>query len=152
MVDRRFNPRGALIAILPVIAVLAGGCGGGSDSTSATTSPAPAAAATTTSAPASTAPTAGGDLSGTWSGQYTGTYQGTFTLSWQQSGSNLSGTIKLSGAGTESITGSVNGSSIRFGTVGGAATTYSGTVSGDSMSGSYNTPQGGGSWSASTAS
>ena len=35
-------------------------------------------------------------LSGTWSGQYSGGYNGTFTLNWTQSGSKLTGTIKLS--------------------------------------------------------
>ena len=42
----------------------------------------------------------------------------------------------------------MNGSSIQFGTVGSSAITYTGTVSGNSMSGSYQTPGGGGSWSA----
>jgi hypothetical protein len=91
---------------------------------------------------------AGADLSGTWSGQYSGTFSGTFTLNWQQSGSTLSGTIDLSTGGTDTINGTVNGSSIQFGTVGSAAITYTGTVSGNSMSGTYKTPAGGGSWSA----
>jgi len=61
----------------------------------------------------------------------------------------LSGTIKLSNPSSKpSIKGTVHGSTIRFGTVGGAAITYSGSVSGKSMSGSYQTPGGGGSWSA----
>ena len=41
-------------------------------------------------------PAVAGSLSGTWSGQYGGSFQGTFSLNWQQSGSSLSGTIKLS--------------------------------------------------------
>src|SRR5689334_8635661 len=62
-------------------------------------------------------------LSGTWSGQYSGGYTGTFTLRWTQSGSKLTGTIKLSfPSGTYSINGSVNGSSINFGAVGAGAT------------------------------
>ena len=36
-----------------------------------------------------------GALSGKWSGSYSGSYSGTFKLSWQQSGANLSGTIKI---------------------------------------------------------
>ncbi|MGA8218934.1 MAG: hypothetical protein WB771_10230, partial [Solirubrobacterales bacterium] len=72
---------------------------------------------------------------------------------WQQSGSTLSGTIKLSNSGgTEQINGTVNGSAIKFGTVGGPGITYSGSVSGSSMSGSYQTPGGGGPWSASKTS
>jgi hypothetical protein len=42
----------------------------------------------------------------------------------------------------------VHGSTIRFGTVGSSAITYSGTASGKSMSGTYHTPGGGGTWSA----
>ena len=89
-------------------------------------------------------------LSGTWSGKYSGAYHGTLRLQWTQSGSQLSGTIKLSTSPNSrpSIKGSVHGSTIRFGTVGSAAITYSGSVSGKSMSGRYRTPGGGGSWSA----
>jgi hypothetical protein len=88
-------------------------------------------------------------LSGTWSGSYSGAYHGTFTLHWTQSGPQLSGTIKLSTQSSKvSLKGTVRGSTIRFGTVGSAAITYSGSVSGKSMSGSYHAPGGGGSWSA----
>lgn len=99
-------------------------------------------------APASKA-RAAASLTGTWSGTYGGAYHGSFTLSWKQTGSRLSGTIKLSNPKTTpNITGSVRGGTIRFGTVGSAAITYSGSVSGKSMSGSYHTPGGGGPWSA----
>jgi hypothetical protein len=92
---------------------------------------------------------AGGSLSGTWSGKYSGAYHGTFTLQWTQSGSKLSGTIKLSTERSKlNLNGTVRGSTIRFGTVGSAAITYSGSVSGKSMSGNYHTPGGGGPWSA----
>ena len=91
----------------------------------------------------------GSSLTGTWSGRYGGAYHGTFTLHWTQSGSRLTGTIKLSSVGRTNITGSVRGSTIRFGTVGNAsAITYSGSVSGKSMSGTYKTGGVGGSWSA----
>lgn len=111
----------------------------------ATATPAPA---TATATPAST-----GGLSGKWSGTYSGTFAGTFTLNWQQSSSTLSGTIDLSTGGTDSISGTVNGSSIQFGTVGASqAITYSGSVSGNTMSGSYQvkagSTTGSGSWSA----
>ena len=87
-------------------------------------------------------------LSGTWSGQYSGGYNGTFTLHWTQSGSKLTGTIKLSQpSGTFSINGSVRGSAISFGAVG-AGATYTGSVSGKSMSGNYQAAPKGGSWSA----
>ena len=87
-------------------------------------------------------------LAGTWSGQYSGGYNGTFTLHWTQSGSKLIGTIKLSQpSGTFSITGSVHGSAISFGAVD-AGATYTGAVTGKSMSGSYQAQPQGGSWSA----
>jgi hypothetical protein len=117
------------------------------------TNPSVGTAAATATAQTSTA----GGLSGTWSGQYSGAFQGTFTITWQQSGSNLSGTITLSApAATLSITGTVDGGAIRFGTVGSLAVTYSGSVSGNSMSGTYQTQTGngstGGPWSATKAS
>ena len=88
-------------------------------------------------------------FSGTWSGSYGGTFHGTFTVQWTQSGSKLNGTIKLSTERSKlPLTGKVRGSSITFGTVGSAAVTYSGSVSGRSMSGKYHTRAGGGSWSA----
>jgi hypothetical protein len=108
-----------------------------------------AASSTTNGASASKVRAVGGPLSGTWSGKYGGAYHGTFILHWIQSGSRLSGTIKLSNPSSKpSINGTVHGSTIRFGTVGSAAITYSGSVSGKSMSGHYQTPGGGGPWSA----
>lgn len=87
-------------------------------------------------------------LSGTWSGHYSGTFSGTFTLHWKQSGSRLRGSIVLSNpSGKYGISGSVRGSTIKFGAVGVGAT-YTGSVSGKSMSGRYRTPNGGGAWSA----
>ena len=87
-------------------------------------------------------------LAGTWSGTYSGAYSGTFTLHWKQTGSRLTGSIKLSSpSGTYPITGSVRGSAIKFGAVG-AGATYTGSVSGRSMSGRYKSGPRGGSWSA----
>jgi hypothetical protein len=87
-------------------------------------------------------------LAGTWSGKYSGAFSGTFTLHWTQSGTTLKGSITLSSPhGTYTINGSVKGSAIKFGAVG-AGATYKGSVSGKSMSGTYKSPQGGGSWSA----
>ena len=87
-------------------------------------------------------------LAGTWSGKYSGAYSGTFTIHWTQSGPKLRGTIALSNPhGKYPITGSVRGSAITFGTVG-VGTTYTGSLSGKSMSGRYKTAKGGGTWSA----
>lgn len=144
----RRSPRTSRLAFavsLAVVALLASGCGASSSSTTTTHASTTHAA---TSTHASTA--AGAGLAGKWSGQYSGAYSGTFTLNWTKSGSNLNGKIQLSDPPeTTGITGSVSGNSIKFGTVGGAV--YNGTLSGDSMSGNYQTPNGGGSWSANKA-
>jgi hypothetical protein len=109
-----------------------------------------AASSPTASASGSHLRAAQSSLTGAWSGTYSGTYHGTFSVQWTQSGSKLSGTIKLSTSRGAKLplTGTVRGSTIRFGTVGSAAITYSGSVSGKSMSGAYHTAGGGGSWSA----
>jgi hypothetical protein len=87
-------------------------------------------------------------LAGTWSGKYSGAFSGTFRLQWTQARSKLSGSITLSNPkGKYAISGSVHGSAINFGAVG-AGATYKGSVSGKTMSGSYQTAQGGGRWSA----
>ena len=95
-------------------------------------------------------------LSGKWSGRYSGSYNGTFKLRWRESGSALHGTITISNPlSTLAINGTVTGSSIKFGTVGSTAITYTGTVSGTSMSGTYQVHGGaastGGPWNASKA-
>jgi len=98
-------------------------------------------------------------LAGKWSGTYSGAFSGTFSLKWQQSGKNLSGTIMVSGFKNvpTSIHGTVQGASIRFGTVGSESITYSGSVSGKSMSGTWKIQAGGrslggGPWKASKSS
>jgi hypothetical protein len=125
-------------------AVLIAAC---SSSPAATTPPpssapaaTPAAATSATSPPAATTSSAAAaGLSGIWQGQYSGAYSGTFTLNWRQNSSKLSGTIQLSNpaGGTLPIHGTVQGGAIHFGTVGSTVITYSGSVSGSSMSGSY---------------
>jgi hypothetical protein len=150
------RPRVAVLAGGLAIVLATAGCGSGGGSSSTTQTSSPASAQTTPSTPASTpastppasSSSSDGALSGKWSGTYGGAYSGTFTLNWTESDSKLSGTIDLSTAGTSSVTGTVDGGSIKFGTVGGPAITYTGSVSGSSMSGSYNTPGGGGTWSA----
>jgi hypothetical protein len=129
----------------------------GASSTAGTPTPTNAPASTPTSTPVPTptptaTPTAAPatvDLSGSWSGTYSGYYTGSFTLTWTQTGSQVKGSIVLSSPPkTLQISGSLSGSAITFGAVG--AVTYTGTVSGRSMSGSYTVlgGSGGGSWSA----
>ena len=87
-------------------------------------------------------------VAGTWSGKYSGAYSGTFRLHWRLTGSTLRGSIALSNPhGTYAINGSVHRNAIKFGTVG-AGATYTGSVFGTKMSGSYKSPGGGGTWSA----
>ena len=147
-----WSPLSSVLLSAALVASLAPMVACSSNSTTTPTTTTAAVANPTTTTPASGAPSA--DLSGTWSGQYSGAFTGTFTLTWQQSGSTLSGTIKLSSGQNPNINGTVTGNTIRFGTVGGStAITYSGTVSGSSMSGTYtvkttSTSSVGGSWSA----
>lgn len=142
---------------IPLVSLMAA-CSASSTTGTPTPSSIPARS-TPTSAPTSTptataAPTtvAAGGLSGTWTGSYSGVLNGTFTLTWTQSGSTLSGQIALSDpAQTLGISGNEAGTTLTFGAVG--VVTYTGSVSGSSMSGSYKTPNGsGGSWNASKSS
>jgi hypothetical protein len=87
-------------------------------------------------------------VAGKWSGQYSGAFTGTFTLNWARKGKKLDGTIKLSNpGGNYTCTGKIEGTKLTFGAVG-AGARYTGSISGDSMSGTYTTARGGGSWSA----
>lgn len=137
-----------LTAVTSLLALVAAGCGSSSTTSTSTPATTPAAATPTTSTPV-TAPATSG-LSGTWSGEYSGAYSGTFILNWTQSGSSLNGNIKISAPpSTLKVNGTLAGSTIQFGTVGSLAITYSGSVSGSSMSGSYTVGgAAGGSWKA----
>ena len=120
----------------------------------ATTSPTPAPSPTAT--PTTTGGVTG--LAGTWIGHWANTVPdqaaGTFQLHWTQSGATLAGTIVIGGTPCLSggtITGHVSGSTITFGAVHGSVTvTYTGTVAGKSMHGTYATGCGHaqGTWSA----
>ncbi|MDQ2959628.1 MAG: hypothetical protein M3R48_01045 [Candidatus Dormibacteraeota bacterium] len=145
--------RGTLAVTLMVSAGLVAACG----SSTTTTTPTPTVGTpviatptpTVSTPPPTSAAAASVDLSGNWSGQYSGPFNGTFTLTWTQTGTALDGTINLSSPNQAlHINGTVTGSSIGFGAVG--VVTYTGTVSGSSMSGSYKDVANGGtgSWSA----
>ena len=148
----------ALVGCLGCLMALTAGCSSGKAKVTITppaqTSLPPSSSAVlpASSAPPTT-PAAAADsgLSGSWSGQYSGAFTGTFKLTWQQTGSSLTGTIMLSteNNGPVPLTGTVNGGTISFGTVGSQAVTYSGHVSGNSMSGTYQVGgAAGGPWSA----
>jgi hypothetical protein len=143
-----------LTAVTSVLALMGAGCGSSSTTSTSTPATATGAATPTTSEPATTStpattPASSG-VSGTWSGEYSGAYSGTFVLNWTQSGSSLNGKIKISAPpSTLKVNGTLAGSTIQFGTVGSLAITYSGSVSGSSMSGSYTVGGAtGGSWKA----
>jgi hypothetical protein len=156
----RWSHLAAMSLMAASVAVTIAACSTAGSTSSSTRQAAPAAK-TTATPPASTSATtpaahAEGPLSGTWNGRYSGAYGGTFRLTWHQSGTHLHGMITISNpGGTLPINGTVNGSAISFGTVGSTAITYSGTVSGNSMSGNYeiHTANGtpGGPWSAKKA-
>jgi hypothetical protein len=148
-------PRGLLIATATAALAAALGACSASSSTSSTagTGHTRMSAPKAKAAKAASAPKSAGALSGKWSGNYSGSYNGTFKLNWHQSGSHLHGTITISNPGnTLPINGTVNGTAISFGTVGSTAITYTGTVSGNSMSGTYKVAAAngstGGPWSA----
>ena len=87
-------------------------------------------------------------LAGKWTGSYSGAVSGHFTIHWKKTGSRLHGHITLSRPqGTYGISGSVTNGKIKFGAVSVGAK-YKGHVRGTSMSGTWTSPQGGGSWSA----
>ena len=133
-----------------------------SASETATATPSPTAAATTTTATTSATPTASttalGPLTGSWKGTWVNespqTAVGTFTLSWAQQGNTLIGAIGVVGSTCltgGNVTGTVNGSQLSFGAVeGNNMINYTGTVSGNTMSGTYISACGNskGAWSA----
>ena len=144
----------AALAVLAVGALAACGSSstGGSPTPGSTSTATPTVAPTAvpTAAPTPTPAPPTVQLTGTWSGQYSGPFNGTFTLIWTQTGSKVDGTIKLSSPpDTLAINGNLTGNAISFGAVG--VVTYTGTVNGKSMSGSYTDLANGqkGSWSAS---
>jgi len=142
-------------ALTAAVAVSLAACssaatGTGGDGHHAASRPSSSTTTRAVSAPKTTSST----LTGKWKGRYGGSYNGTFKLRWHQSGSHLRGHITISNPPSRlPINGTLHGSKISFGTVGSLAITYSGTISGDSMSGTYRVHGGnastGGPWSAS---
>jgi len=150
---RRPPPRMVFSASLAVLVLAAVACSSNSGGTTSTSTTPPAAS--TTSPPSSGGGETAQPLTGRWKGQYSGTFNGTFNLTWRESSSKLNGVIHLNPGGTSTIHGTVSGGSIRFGTVGSTAITYTGTVSGDSMHGTWRVNAGGGgngTWSATRSS
>jgi hypothetical protein len=159
-------PTAALLAALTACAAVPSSTGSALPSGSPDTSPSPTATATATvsaTATASASPTPSGSgnlgaLTGTWKGTWLNespqTAAGTFSLSWAQQGDKVFGAIGVVGSTCLSggnVTGSVSGSVVTFGAVEGNNTiNYTGTVSGNTMSGTYTSACGNsrGTWSA----
>jgi hypothetical protein len=129
-----------------------------SASASASASPSTTPSSSPNTSPSPTASGNLGALTGSWKGTWVNespqTAVGTFTLSWAQQGTQLFGAIGVVGSTCLSggnVTGSVNGTSLSFGAVEGSNTiNYTGTYSGNSMSGTYISACGNskGTWSA----
>jgi hypothetical protein len=86
-------------------------------------------------------------MTGKWSGTYSSTTDastGTFAILFRQDGTQLTGSISIQPPGCVNegaITGTLNGTTIAFGAVKGAQTIdYTGSVSGNTMSGTYSAP------------
>jgi len=76
------------------------------------------------------------NLSGTWAGLCTGPFNGFCSLTWTRTAHALDGTFMLSSPPDNlHISGNLTGSTISFGA--GGVATFTGTVSGSTMSGSY---------------
>ena len=140
---------------LSLVVVLAGvmlaACGSSAKSTSSTTptSALPSTAGTPTTANLSTqsgspsTQSSGANVSGTWSGPWQRTSpipgQGTNTFTLQQAGDKVTGTVDPKGSAcltTSPIAGTVQGDAITLHlSANGKTADYTGTISGDTMSG-----------------
>lgn len=131
-------------AVVLVLALVLSGCSGG---TAGTAAPAPASAAAAQPVPkTAAAPTQaveGAGVTGLWNGSFTSKdgSGGTFRINYRQAGSAVEGTITATSTCIPSgtITGTVTGSAITVTLMSptGSAITLDGTVSGNTMSGSY---------------
>jgi|KBSSwiStaDraftv2_1062776.scaffolds.fasta_scaffold137931_2 hypothetical protein len=149
----------ATVALAAGVAAFTAGCWPYTESKTPVSAPTggPTPASSTVASPTNQPPNSAG-LSGTWTGtwgnQTPDQSTGTFTLTWSQNGNNLAGTITITGTpclSGGSITGSVSGSTITFGAVQGEVEVkYSGSIAGQSMSGTYQTDCGNakGTWNA----
>jgi len=148
------------------LVMVAAACGGSGSSGAA--SPSGAGPVTTSTPPSNTSSAtpsesaAAGAIQGRWDGTWTSTSSpgtsGTFHIDFTQSGIQLNGSITIKNTPcitTGTITGALAGNRITFGAVQGAQTiAYTGTISGPSMSGTYDAPQcgnGKGNWRATKA-
>lgn len=160
------RPRRRGRRLLPVLAIalVAAACSKGDTTvTPASPSGATAPGGLVPSPPAATGATGstGTDIgiTGTWTGSWQtdadSAVNGTFTIDFVQQGEDISGDITIQGSACVtqgSVIGKVQGDKIEFGAVQAEQTvTYTGAISGDSLSGTYDSPQCGpdtGTWEA----
>ncbi len=142
----------ALIAIGGVVGavlLLNQGSGGGTSGT--TTQPSTTPQGTQPTTKPSTTPPSAIDIEGPWHGTYTSNRgQGEWAARFLKQGNKYIGVMALRGPYNVSamyVSITLNGDQISFGWAGGA--TFSGTVTGDTMSGTWSAPGGadGGTWS-----
>lgn len=98
---------------------------------------------TTGQATATAAPITEGEISGTWHGSSASDKHAermsTFTVVFSQDGNRISGPITIEGGciSEGSITGTFSGRRIEFGVIENSGVEFTGTLSGDSLSGSF---------------
>ena len=138
------------LALSIVVVVLSACATGSTEVTTGASGPTQTGAAAT--GPTATGPTAptgptGVTLAGTWTGSWESEapgVSGTFTMKIEQTGSGFTGTIAIADTpcvSNGSVIGSVDGDTINFGAVEAEnEVAFSGSISGDSMSGTYQSP------------
>jgi hypothetical protein len=156
---RRKSLVGAAILVTACL-LLSSGCsssGNGKASTStpntaSATSSSAAAPSSAASSTAASSPAAEDKIAGTWNGTFTGgTSSGMFKVVFTQQGETIAGNITITGNGGNAqgpIRGKLTGSNITFGAVGGTAISFTGSFSGNSMSGTYRSGTDTGTWKA----
>jgi hypothetical protein len=131
-----------VLGVVPLVA-----CGG-----SNTTAPTPTTSATSQSTQTTPSPTAAA-TSQTTEGQISGTWNGTsasdnhpernssFTVVFSQDGNTISGPITISGGciSEGTVNGTLSGQTIEFGVIESTGIDFTGTISGNSMSGTFKT-------------
>lgn len=135
----------AVTLVLAATACSSSGGSGGSPSASAAGEVPTSPPATTATSPSAAQDDAGNAIDGAWDGSWSSTsspgVSGSFTVTFTESGNQLKGSITatntpcIQGA---AVTGTLDGNRIVFGKAN--TVDYTGTVSGNSMSGTYAAP------------
>ncbi len=141
-----------LLAVTCLAALAVTGCSSGSTTAKSSPSTAPSSVGSSgqpSTSATTTAPPAQSAIAGDWAGTYTSTSTpgatGTFRMTFTVTGNRVSGPIQIDNSacvGRGIITGTLNGNQITFGAVHAAQQiTYTGVISGNTMSGTYSAPR-----------